>query len=149
MARDPRSINDLSRITDSVLKPRQMPGSRRGRFLIVFAVFLVVEAAFVVSLMTQGQPIGMGGALWALWLLACVAWLFVPQLGAANDAPGNQRIARGVLFLALMIGLVVGAIGSAGVFVLPGWWTIVATSCAVGAAALLLGVLELRTRPED
>ncbi|GEM_PF-6088086 len=149
MARDPRSINDLSRITDSVFKPRQMPGSRRGRFLIVFAVFLVVEAAFVVSLILQDQPIGIGGVLWAIWLLVCVAWLFVPQLGAANDSPGSQRIARGVLFAVLVTGLVIGAVGALGGLVLPGWWTIVAASSAVGAAAFVLGILELRTRPED
>ena len=62
---------------------------------------------------------------------------------------GSQRIARGVLFAVLVTGLVIGAVGALGGLVLPGWWTIVAASSAVGAAAFVLGILELRTRPED
>lgn len=145
MERDPRSLNDLSRIVDSVLKPRQnLPGSRRARFLIVFALFLLVEAAFVISLAMQGEPIRVGAILWAIWLLVCAAWLFVPQLGAETDDPEHQRTARLVLFVALSVGLVVGAIGGLVGWALPIWWTIVAVSFAVSASALVLGVLEWR-----
>lgn len=141
--RDPRPASDWSRQFDSVFKPRtNLPGSRRGRFLLVFALLLVFEAWFIISLLEQGQPLGVGGVLWAVWLLVCVAWTFVPYLGAAKDAPGHQRIARQVGLFALVAGLVVSAGSTLAGLTLPVWWPIVVVSVAAGAAAGTLGVLE-------
>ncbi|MGB3956124.1 MAG: hypothetical protein WBL05_12720 [Brooklawnia sp.] len=147
MARDPRDVNDLSRIVDSVFKPRRVPGSRRGRLLIVFALFLVVEAAFVIQLLAQGQPLGIPGLLWGVWLAVCLAWIFVPRLGAAADAPGNQQAARNILLIGLGIGLLTSAAGTLDAVNLPGWWLVLVISLAVAASGLVLGVLELRPQP--
>lgn len=149
VARDPRAVNDLSRIVDSVFKPRRFPGSRRGRLLIVFALFLVVEAAFVVQVVAQGEPTGIAGLLWAVWLLVCLVWIFVPKLGAAGDAPANQQTARNILLVALALGLLTTAVSASGAFVLPAWWLILVVSGAVAASALVLGILELRPRPNS
>lgn len=149
MERDPRPRSDWTRQFDSVFKPRQnLPGSRRGRLLIVFALFLIVEAAFIISLMQQNQPLGIGRALWLAWLLVCVGLTYVPRFGAANDAPGHQRIARQVGFWALAAGLVASAGSTLLGVTLPSWWPMVVVSAAVGAAAGVLGVLEWRARDD-
>lgn len=145
MVRDERSRSDWTRQFDSVFKPRQnLPGSRRGRFLIVFSVFLIAEAAFIISLLRDGQPLGIGGALWAVWLLVCLLWTFLPQLGAAEDAPRHQRTARQVGFWALVAGLLVAAGTALFDQGLPNWWPIVVATTAASAAGIVLGVLEWR-----
>lgn len=150
MVRDPRPPGDWSRQFDSVFKSRpNLPGSRRGRFLIVFALFLLVEAAFVISLLEQGQSLGIGGVLWALWLVVCVALAFVPRFGAATDAPGHQRIARQVGLWSLVAGLGLSALSTFTSVALPAWWPMVVASVAAGAAAGVLGVLELPAKAES
>lgn len=146
MARDPRPIGDWSRQFDSVFKPRQnLPGSRRGRYLVVFAAFLLVESAFIIQLMSAGQPLGIGWWLWGIWLAFCLGLTFLPQLGAANDAPGHQRIARMIFLGGMMLGLAVTALGRVTSLVLPDWWPLVAVSVIVAASAGVLGVLEWRS----
>lgn len=145
MARDPRPRNDWTRQFDSVLKPRQnLPGSRRGRFLIVFALFLVAEAAYLIVRGSEGQPITVAAVLWAAWLIACLVWLFVPQFGAESDAPANQRLARLVGASVFGAGLLVYLAGVVGVAQLPVWWPVAAISAAVASASIVLGVLEWR-----
>lgn len=149
MARDPRPRNDWSRQFDSVFKPRQFPGSRRGRFLIVFALFLIVEAAYVIVMGRQGNPITVAAMLWAAWLIVCLVWMFMPQFGAETDAPAHQRLARIVGMVVLGLGLLVYLAGVIGVLTLPVWWPVAVTSAAVAASALVLGVLELRPADPD
>lgn len=146
MVSDPRPRNDWSRQLDSVFRPRtNLPGSKRGRFLVVFALFLLGETAFTVSLWRAGESAGIGTLLWAVWLAVCVLWTFVPSFGAANDSPGHQRVARLVGFWTLLAGLVFSAAAALSGLALPRWSPIVAASVAVGAAAGVLGVLEWRT----
>lgn len=149
MVSDPRPRGDWSRQFDSVFKPRpNLPGSRRGRILLVFALFLLAEVAFVISLLEQGQTIGIGGVLWGTWLVVCVGLTFIPRFGAATDAPGHQRIARQVGFWSLVLGLGVSALSTLAGVSLPAWWPMLVVSASVGAAAGVLGVLELPAKAD-
>ncbi len=144
MARDTRPRSDWSRQFDSVFKPRTgLPGSRRGRVLLVFSAFLIVEAAFVIQLLEQGHRSIVGFVLWGIWAAVCLAWVFLPQLNA-EDAPGHQRMARQVGLAALGIGLVITLASLVAPLSLPAWWPLAAGSGAVAAVAGVLGVLEWR-----
>ncbi len=141
MARDTRSPGDWTRQFDSVFKPRQMPGSRRGRFLIVFSLFLIAEALFVAA--TMGQQGGTNRTaliLWAVWLAVCVAWILLPLAGADEDAPHHQKLARIVGAAILIVGLLARVLLAD---MLPVWWLVGTATAAVAGAGLVLGVLEL------
>lgn len=140
MARDQRPRSDWTRQFDSVFKPRQVPGSRRGRFLIVFSLFLIGEAIFLAATMVEGQISRPALILWAVWLVACVAWILLPLAGADRDAPHNQRLARLVGMAILIAGLVARVLFADE---LPVWWLIGTASAAVAGAGIVLGVLEL------
>ncbi len=142
MARDPRPHNDWTRQFDSVFKPRQnLPGSRRGRFLIVFALFLVAEAAYLIVRGSEGQPITVAAVLWAAWLIAwsgCSCRSSVPRR-SGQPAAGPAGRCLGVRCWA------VGLPGRrVGVAQLPVWWPVAAISAAVASASIVLGVLEWR-----
>lgn len=137
---DARNPNDMGRIMDSMFRPREFAGSRRGRVLVVLSAFLGVETALLITQIQAGANANFAWALWTLWLVCCVLAAVVPQFGADQDTPAARRTTAVIAVACAVVGLsVFGAIALLGHSV-PSYWLMIVAAVTVAVSTAHLGV---------
>lgn len=141
--RDTRNPSDMGRMMDSMFRPREFAGSRRGRILVVLSAFLIIETAMLITQLQAQADASFAWALWVLWLVCCLAFVGVPQLGAGEDSPAARRTTLVIAVVCAVAGLsVFGVIALLG-HGLPSYWWMIVVSVTVAVSTAHLGVRAL------